>query len=220
MIQAITDRRSVRKYQDRTVPRSMIEEIIRAGILAPSAKNRQPWKFVVVTKGAREEMLAALVKGLERERREPFLAKSACYLDSAEYTFSIMKQAPVVIFIINPLAKELQGVHWEEAGEMKCPLAADIKAWEAESGFSEEDRIAEICNTQSIGAAIENMVLTATDLGLGSLWICDTFFVQRELDEWLGAKGELFAALAIGFADEAPNARPRKDFKDVVEWWD
>ena len=37
MIQAITDRRSIRKYQDKPVPRCMVEEIIRAGILAPSA---------------------------------------------------------------------------------------------------------------------------------------------------------------------------------------
>ncbi len=194
MIQAIIDRHSIRKYQDKPVPRPLIEEIIRAGILAPSAKNRQPWKFVVVAEGAKKGMLAALVKGLERERKEPFLAESVCYLDGAEYTFSIMKQAPAVIFIINPLAKKFG------------------------SSLSEEERIAEICNTQSIGAAIENMILTATDLGLGSLWICDTFFAQKELDQWLNAEGELFAALAIGYAAEAPNARPRKDEKDIVEW--
>ena len=59
----------------------MVEEIIRAGILAPSAKNRQPWKFVVAAEGAKEGMLAALAAGLEREKREPFLPESACYLD-------------------------------------------------------------------------------------------------------------------------------------------
>ena len=85
MIQAITDRRSIRKYQERFVPKSMIEEIIRAGMLAPSAKNRQPWKIVVVTGGAKEGMLAVLSEGLERERKEPFLAESAGYLDGAEY---------------------------------------------------------------------------------------------------------------------------------------
>lgn len=194
MIQAITNRRSIRKYQDKPVPRGMVEEIITAGMLAPSAKNRQPWKFVVVTGGAKEGMLAALIAGLAREKKEPFLAESACHLDGAEYTFSIMKQAPVVIFIINPLAKKFG------------------------SFLSEEDRIAEICNTQSVGAAIENMALAATDLGLGNLWICDTFFAQRELDEWLNVEGELFAALAIGYAQEAPDARPRKDMESIVEW--
>lgn len=194
MIQAITDRRSIRKYQDKPVPREMVEEIITAGMLAPSAKNRQPWKFVVVTEGAKEGMLAALIAGLAREKKEPFLAESACHLDGAEYTFSIMKQASVVIFIINPLAKKF--------GD--C--------------LSQEDRIAEICNTQSVGAAIENMTLAATNLGLGSLWICDTFFAQKELDEWLNVEGELFAALTIGYANEAPDARPRKEMESIVEW--
>ena len=69
----------------------MVEEIIKAGILAPSAKNRQPWKFVVAAERAKEGMIAALAAGLERERREPFLAESACHLDGAEYSFSIMK---------------------------------------------------------------------------------------------------------------------------------
>ncbi len=202
MIQAITDRRSIRKYQDKPVPRCMVEEIIKAGILAPSAKNRQPWKFVVAAGGAKEGMLAALAAGLEREKREPFLPESACHLDGAEYSFSIMKHAPVVIFIINPLAKKFGGVTGHEDG----------------SCCSEEDRVAEICNAQSVGAAIENMILTATDLGLGSLWICDTFFAQKELDEWLGAEGELFAALAVGYAAEAPQARPRKEMRDAVEW--
>ena len=202
MIQAITDRRSIRKYEDRPVPRCMVEEIIKAGILAPSAKNRQPWKFVVVAEGAKEGMLAALAAGLERERREPFLAESACHLDGAEYSFTIMKHAPVVIFISNPLAKKVGG--GTGAGDKGC--------------YSQEDRVAEICNAQSVGAAIENMILTATNLGLGSLWICDTFFAQKELDEWLGAEGELFAALAIGYAAEAPQARQRKEMRDVVEW--
>ena len=41
---------------------------------------------------------------------------------------------------------------------------------------------------------------------------------QKELDEWLGAEGELFAALAVGYAAEAPQARPRKEMRDAVEW--
>ena len=44
-----------------------------------------------------------------------------------------------------------------------------------------EERVSEICNVQSIGAALENMTLAAAGLGLGSLWICDTYFAQPEL---------------------------------------
>ena len=45
----IRSRRSVRAYTDQPVPRSVIEEIVDCGRLAPTAMNQQPWDFVVVT---------------------------------------------------------------------------------------------------------------------------------------------------------------------------
>ena len=44
---SIQKRRSIRKYEDRQIEKNDIEEIIKAGMLAPSAKNRQPWKYIV-----------------------------------------------------------------------------------------------------------------------------------------------------------------------------
>ena len=73
-------------------------------------------------------------------------------------------------------------------------------------------------NTPTVGAAIENMTLTAAELGLGSLWICDTYFAYKELCDWLNKDGELLAALAVGYADETPSERPRKSIEDVAEW--
>lgn len=194
MLSAIVNRRSIRKYKSGDVPRHMIEEVLQSGILAPSSKNRQPWKFIVVTGDARKDMLTAMSKGLEREKDHPLLPESAQYSSGAEYTLKIMEQAPVIIFIVNPFGIDIH------------------------SSLKPEERIYEICNAQSIGAAIENMTLTAADLGLGSLWICDTYFAYEELCDWLKADGELFAALAIGYADEIPPARPRKNMDDAVEW--
>ena len=114
------------------------------------------------------------------------------YITGAEHTLQIMRQAPVIIFIVNEIAASFD----------KTPIM--------------DERVSEICNAQSIGAAIENMTLTATELGLGSLWICDTFFAQKELSEWLN--GEFYAALAIGYAAENPCARPRKKTENVIEW--
>ena len=94
----------------------------------------------------------------------------------------------------------------------------NVQAVKLGQQMTADERISEICNAQSIGAAIENMTLAATELGLGSLWICDTFFAQKELCEWLGADGELYAALALGYAAEAPGPRPRKKMEDVIEW--
>ena len=79
-----------------------------------------------------------------------------------------------------------------------------------------DECVSEICNSQSIGAAIENMTLEAAAQSLGSLWICNSFFAQKELSDWAG--GELYAVLAVGYADEAPEARLRKRTEDVIEW--
>ena len=65
---------------------------------------------------------------------------------------------------------------------------------------------------------MENMTLTAAEHGLGSLWICDTYFAYDELNRWLNTDGELIAAMAAGYADEAPAARPRKALEEIVEW--
>ncbi len=62
------------------------------------------------------------------------------------------------------------------------------------------------------------MLLAATEKGIGSLWICDIYFAYEELCEWLNAEGELLAAAAFGYPEEAPKARPRKRLDEVVEW--
>ncbi len=76
----------------------------------------------------------------------------------------------------------------------------------------------DVVDIQSIGAAIQNMLLAAQDLGLGSLWICDVFVAYEEFCEWLGEKGEMIAAVSFGYAAESPAARPRKPFNDLVNF--
>jgi len=79
-------------------------------------------------------------------------------------------------------------------------------------------RIWSLVNTQSIGAAIQNMLLAAEAAGLGTLWICDVLVAEDELAAWLGRTDELVAAVAVGYADEAPPARPRKSWREVTDW--
>ncbi|MAF08921.1 nitroreductase family protein [Candidatus Poribacteria bacterium] len=56
-ITCLKTRRSVRQYDDRPIPRETLEDIVDCARLAPSATNRQPWTFVVVTD---REMLTGL----------------------------------------------------------------------------------------------------------------------------------------------------------------
>ena len=113
---------------------------------------------------------------------------------SSERTADIMEQAPVTVFIFNP-----HGLHpW---------LTRSI-----------EQMFMDVVNIQSIGAAIQNMVLAAQDLGIGSLWICDVFEAYEELREWLGEESQMIAAVSFGYADERPGARSRKPVSEVTRW--
>lgn len=48
--EAILTRRSIRKFTSQIVSRELIEKILVAGMQAPSARNKQPWHFVVIQK--------------------------------------------------------------------------------------------------------------------------------------------------------------------------
>lgn len=195
MISAIYDRRSIRKFSDTPISRQDITDIIESGTKAPSSKNRQPWKYIVIQGTAKEEMLKVFRQGITREEKEtPLLPRSRQHIAAAKYTVDIMEEAPVIVFAVNPLGK---GVLAE---------------------LTPEERIYEICNIQSLSASIQNMLLAATEKGIGSLWICDIYFAYAELCQWLNSEGELVAAIAFGYPDELPKERPRKSVEDVVEW--
>ncbi len=188
VLQAIESRRSIRKFKTDPLPHETIESILDAARLAPSGKNNQPWRFVVVEKDAREQMFSCLQAGLKAS------IEKGIPTGSAENTFRIMREAPVTIFIFNP---------------------KDNAPW---SEQTIPERVFRIVNTQSVGAAIQNMLLRAQELGLGSLWICDTFSSYSELCSWLGRDSLLVAAVSLGYPAESPAARPRLPLDDLVEW--
>jgi nitroreductase len=61
VFEAVQERKSIRAYQDTPVPRKKLERILEAGRLAPSARNIEPWHFIVVTSSEKRK---ALSKGL------------------------------------------------------------------------------------------------------------------------------------------------------------
>ncbi len=184
----IAARRSIRKFKSDPVPADILQKILTAGTLAPSGKNRQPWRFIVVQGEKRLEMVRIMrdVIARAKERGED--------PGSSEWTTNVMEQAPVTIFILNP-----HGIH----------------PWQMHSVWQNFD---DLVNVQSVGAAIQNMLLVALDLGLGSLWICDVFYAYEELLEWLGESWQMVAAVSLGYPDEAPAARSRKPVSEVARW--
>lgn len=195
MISAIYDRRSIRKFIDKPVSQKDITDIIQSGLEAPSSKNRQPWRYIVIQGNAKEEMLKVFRQGIEREENvSALLPQSRQHIASAKHTIDIMAEAPTIIFVVNSLGRSIM----EE--------------------LTPEERVSEICNIQSISASIQNMLLAATEKGIGSLWICDIYFAYPELCKWLDSEGQLIAAIAFGYPNEFPNERPRKKIEDIVEW--
>jgi len=105
-----------------------------------------------------------------------------------------MEQAPVTILIHNT-----DGIH----------------PWKARK---EDESWWDLATVQSVGAAIENMLLAATNLGLGSLWIADVWEAYPELNAWLETDDQLVAAVSLGYPNVAPPDPPRKPMEEVVRW--
>lgn len=194
-IKSIYNRRSIRRFQEKEVPLECLYEIINAGIAAPSSKNRQPWKYIIFGNEKKKELLNAMKIGLAREDRGiTALPKSRFGISDAKNTLRIMEEAPVIIIVLNIYASS--------------PFLQ----------IDNDARISEICDSLSIGASIENMILAAEDMGLGSLWIANTCFAYSELTEYLETDKQLVGAIAIGYANERPTQRPRKPLEEIAEF--
>ena len=74
-------------------------------------------------------------------------------------------------------------------------------------------------NIQSIGAAIQNICLTAHALGLGSLWIADVLYAYEELEAWLGQDTQMVAAVSLGYPADNPVIFSRKPLAEVTVWF-
>ena len=75
-----------------------------------------------------------------------------------------------------------------------------------------------LVDTQSIGAAIQTMLLGAQSMGLGSLWICDVLFAVDEISSYVESSDELVAAVALGYPAEQPNPRPRRSLAKLTRF--
>lgn len=174
----IEKRRSIRKFSNKDVPDNLIKQIIYHGSIAPSGKNRQPWRFVVV----KNKKIKAQISELMTIKADDMTDKNEA--TGVKNTAKVINEAPVFIAVFNIKGKKNQN-----------------------------------SNLQSIGASIENMCLSATDLGLGSLWICDIDCCFSEIQKLLGKpQMTLVAGIALGYTLEGPKARLRLKVEEITDW--
>ena len=187
-LEAIQSRRSIREFKGDPINRETVERILEAAVLAPSAKNSQPWRFTVVPESKRDEMLDVIRKGVANREAE------GEDIGSVKWSIQCIEQAPVTIFVHNT-----DGIH----------------PWKARK---EHESWWDIATVQSVGAAIQNMLLAAAELGLGSLWIADVWEAYPEINEWLGTDDQLVSAVSFGVPDVDPPVPARKLMDDIVRW--
>lgn len=168
----IESRVSTRIFKSSSIPDKMLYEIIKAARYAPSPKNRQPWRFAILSGKEKKIAVQHCRRGL-KEHPENIASHMDMEFSSESHTFDIMEQAPVVILVFN--------------------------AFPSEQVLSDYNLRFDYANVQAIGAAIENMLLRATELGLGTLWIGDVLTEEAFLTERYFNQGKLIAGIALGF---------------------
>ena len=190
-IKVINTRRAIRKYKDKAVSKNLIEQVINAGMMAPSAINRQPWKFYVLTN---EETIRSFSKEISKLALKDFsklkpknIIETAGHLLHFAHNFNfhaltdpIFHGAPVVIFITAPVDNE-----W-------APL--------------------------DIGMCAQNMMLAAKSLGLDTCPVgLAKFAMQVDLYPKLGIppSEKVLLAIILGYGNENPEMHERQKNKTV-----
>jgi nitroreductase len=161
----IRKRRSIRLYEKKPVEKEKLNRILEAGRLAPSADNKQPWRFIVVTDDKVKEKLRAVYD------EEWFIT------------------APVII--------------------IGC--AVPKEAWVRMDG--QEYWMVDVA------IAMQNMILTATELGLGTCWIADFDEEATRKALKLPSNTRVVAMTPLGYpAEEKRPVRNRKPLTEIVHY--
>ncbi|MBI5954269.1 MAG: nitroreductase family protein [Chloroflexi bacterium] len=184
-------RRSIRRFKPDPVPESVIEEILATATFAPSAHNRQPWRFVVVTDLS---VKARLGKAVTDKMRADMQTEGASETDIEKRVATSLRrmdEAPVVIVL--------------------CRDKNDVRADTPEEAAM---------GVQSTAAAGLQLLLATHAEGLGGNWICWALYAQEETCAALNLpeSWEPQAFYFLGYPDEAPKIKDRKPIKEIVKW--
>ena len=195
VLDAIRERRSVRKYLARTVPKEVVEEVLVAAGWAPSAHNAQPWRFIVLDK-AKQELAQAMADAWAADLTRDGITVQA---DKRKDRIERFANAPVLI--------------------IACLTMDGMRKFPDEKRQKSEQDLA----MQSLGAALQSLLLTAHVKGLGACWFSAPSFCKETVRKVLGIPDavEPEALIALGYPAEKPQVPPRKllgDYCFVDEW--
>ena len=195
-LRTIHQRHSVRRFTDQPVSEEHVTALLAAANQAPSAHNQQSWRFYVLRQSRKKAALADLITA----RAADFPRPSSTLLRMAAQSIA---SASAVIAVANT------GVLMQRADEL---YQSDKQV--ARDFF----RTMEI---QSSAAAVENLLLAATSLGISSVWLGILILVKHEVLEFLGEPdGEFMAVVALGYPARATSGPRKRALEDVVRYLD
>ena len=201
LTQAILERRSVRQFLEEPVPDQDLRDIIDAARWAPSASNQQMWKFVVV----KNKTILAQMSQLVIDKIDKLSVESGVTeLQNAKSYSTFFNQAPVTIAVfMKPYGKnKTEGVF-------------------RSLGYSEQEiqRLRGHVDIQSIGAAIQNILLTAHAKGYGTCWMCAPNIAAPEIERLLGVEEswQLKALVPLGKPARILRPTSRKSLDEILE---
>ena len=200
---AINMRRSIRKFAPDDVPDEMIAQMLEAARLAPSASNRQPWRFLVVKDKKVKAELRRIC--LEQQFIEEAPVVFVCFGDLARYSLEARRKR----------RDELdRAIGSERSGRFADP---EYRAYlESLPVPPREELLTPV--TANTYIAIEHLVLMATALGLGTCWV-GGFTDASELNHLFGLGDNLapIAVVPVGYpARKLLPQRPRLSLDEIL----
>jgi coenzyme F420-0:L-glutamate ligase/coenzyme F420-1:gamma-L-glutamate ligase len=193
---AIDQRRSIRRYLPGPIDESAIERILLAATQAPSAHNRQPWRFAVLGDRASKVKLAIAMGQRLRGDRTADGDDPQVIEDDVARSYARITEAPVVIVV--------------------CLDIRDMDRYPDDQRNTAEYLMA----VQSTAMAVQNLLLAAHGEGLGACIMCAPLFCPDSVSDGLSLPSEWKAQMlvTIGTPAIAGKTRPRLPLAAVVHW--
>lgn len=189
------NRRSIRRYLPEPVPRSVVESLLQAAIWAPSAHNRQPWRFAVIETQAAKERLARAMGDRLRADLTADGAPEAVIEKDVTRSYTRITSAPIAVVL--------------------CLSMVDMDTYPDERRSRNEYVMA----VQSVAMAGQNFLLAAHEAGLGACWMCAPLFVPDGVraalelpDDW-----QPQALLTLGYPAETKE-KTRHPLEKSIVW--
>jgi nitroreductase len=194
-LQVIENRHSIRLFTKQEVSDDHINVLLQAANEAPSAHNQQSWRFIVMRDQKRQEL-----SRLVTSKSSDFPRPASTLLRMAARSIA---GAPAVIAIAN--SGDLIR-HGTQLFKVEKEMAHDFF------------RTMEI---QSSAAAVENLLLAATSLGLATVWLGILYLIKDDVLEFLGKpKGEFMAVVPVGYAATSSHGPQKQPLEMKVRYLD